>query len=129
MSKIQPPNQLKELPGSVIKNMIMLATSGFGVVVALAWNEAIKASVETYIAPYLGVGSGVVSLFIYAALMTFLSVIVTMQLAGIERRFGGDHRITNWKSREVEKNKASKPETKGAVKSAEVENNSRRQKQ
>jgi len=89
MPKIQPPNQLKELPGSVVKNMIMLATSGFGVVVGLAWNEAIKASVETYIAPYLGVGSGVVSLFIYAALMTFLSVIVTMQLAGVERRLGG----------------------------------------
>lgn len=64
----------------------MLATSGFGVVVGLAWNEAIKASVETYIAPYLGVGSGVISLFIYATLMTFLAVMITMQLAGIERR-------------------------------------------
>lgn len=86
MPKIETPSKLKEIPGSVIKNMIMLATSGFGVVVGLAWNEAIKASVETYIAPYLGVGSGVISLFIYATLMTFLAVMITMQLAGIERR-------------------------------------------
>lgn len=86
MPKIETPSKLKEIPGSVIKNMIMLATSGFGVVVGLAWNGAIKASVETYIAPYLGVGSGVISLFIYATLMTFLAVMITMQLAGIERR-------------------------------------------
>lgn len=89
MSKLEPPSDLKALPGSVIKNMIMLATSGFGVVVGLAWNEAIKAGVDTYISPYLGAGSGVVSLFIFAALMTFLSVIVTMQLAGIEKKLGG----------------------------------------
>lgn len=89
MARIQPPTQLKELPSSVIKNMIMLSTSGFGVVVALAWNEAIRTSVETYIAPHLGVGTGVVSLFIYAILMTFLSVIVTMQLAGVEKRLDG----------------------------------------
>ena len=64
----------------------MLATSGFGVVVALAWNEAIKATVSTYIDPYLGESSGVISLFIYAVVMTTLSVLVTMQLAGIQKR-------------------------------------------
>ena len=79
MPPIETPNQFQEFPLALIKNMIMLATSGFGVVVALAWNEAIKATVATYIDPYLGASSGVISLFIYA-------VVVTMQLAAVEKR-------------------------------------------
>lgn len=86
MSKIETTGEIQELPLILIKNMIMLATSGFGVVVALAWNEAIKASVATYIAPFLGESSGVVSLFIYATVVTTLAVLVTMQLAAVEKR-------------------------------------------
>lgn len=89
MAGIQPPKQIQEFPLALVKNMIMLATSGFGVVVALAWNEAIKSTVATYIDPILGAGSGVVSLFIYAIVMTFLAVIVTMQLAAVEKRLAG----------------------------------------
>lgn len=86
MPPIETPNQFQEFPLALIKNMIMLATSGFGVVVALAWNEAIKATVATYIDPYLGASSGVISLFIYAVVMTTLAVVVTMQLAAVEKR-------------------------------------------
>ncbi len=86
MAKIESPNSLKEFPLALVKNMIALATSGFGVVVALAWNEAIKSGVETYIDPYLGKNSGVISLVIYASLMTVLAVVVTMQLTSIERK-------------------------------------------
>lgn len=86
MSKIESPQTLREFPLALIKNMTSLATSGFGVVVALAWNEAIKASVEQFIDPYLGKNSGVVSLFIYATIMTLLAVIITMQLSNIQRR-------------------------------------------
>ena len=87
MSKIETPNSLEQMPLSIIKNMISLATSGFGVVVALAWNEAIKKAVSTYIDPFLGEKSGVISLFIYAAIVTLLAVVVTMQLAHLQRKF------------------------------------------
>lgn len=73
------------MPLVIIKNMAALATSGFGVVVALAWNEAIKGAVETYINPLLGEKSGVISLFIYAAVVTLLAVVATMQLARVQR--------------------------------------------
>ena len=85
MSKIETPSNLHELPLAIINNVISLATSGFGVVVALAWNEAIKSSIQTYIDPLLGKNSGVISLFIYAFVVTLLAIFVTMQLAQIQR--------------------------------------------
>lgn len=87
MSKIETPPSLKLFPLSVIKNMIGLATSGFGVVVALAWNEAIKKAVETYIDPFLGERSGVISLFIYAVIVTLLAVSITMQMTRLQKKF------------------------------------------
>jgi Na+/melibiose symporter-like transporter len=62
---------------------LKLMTSGFGLVAALAWNEAIKEAVNTYIKPFMGEGSGVISLFIYAVLVTFLAVLVTYQLSKV----------------------------------------------
>lgn len=86
MAKIQPPEKITEVPLTIIKQMIILSTSGFGVVVALAWNEVIKNFVESYIKPYLGQGTGVFSLFIYAVVVTVLAVVVTMQLSKVEKR-------------------------------------------
>ena len=85
MANIDAPNSIQEMPLTIIKNMIALATSGFGVVVALAWNEAIKTSVQTYISPILGENSGVISLFIYAAIVTLLAVVVTMKLTNVQK--------------------------------------------
>ena len=58
-------------------------TSGFGLVSALAWNELIKETVNTYIKPYFGESSGLISLLIYAILITALAVFVTYQLSKI----------------------------------------------
>jgi uncharacterized membrane protein (DUF106 family) len=85
MAKIDPPQSIKDMPLAIVKNMVVLATSGFGLVVALAWNEAIKTTVETYINPLLSEQSGVISLFIYAIVMTLLAVLVTMQLAKLQK--------------------------------------------
>lgn len=87
MAKIKAPKSAEDMPLAIITNMITLATSGFGLVVALAWNEAIKSTVETYIDPFLGKSSGVISLFIYAIIMTLLAVVVTMQLARVQEKF------------------------------------------
>ena len=86
MPNIKSPKSLRELPVSLIANIVTLATSGFGVVVALAWNEVIKNFVENFIDPYLGKNGSLVSLSIYAIAITTLAVIVTMQLTSIQKK-------------------------------------------
>jgi hypothetical protein len=58
-------------------------TSGFGLVAALAWNELIKETVNIYIKPYFGEESGLISLLIYAVVVTALAVFVTYQLSKV----------------------------------------------
>ena len=60
--------------------MVALSTSGFGLVAALAWNNVIQEFVINDIKPYLPQGSGLISLFVYAILITILAVTVTYQL-------------------------------------------------
>jgi len=85
MAAIESPEKISDVPKALVKNMIFLATSGFGVVVALAWNEFIKAGIDQYIAPYFKGGS-ILSLFIYAIVVTVVAVVVIMQLSSIEKR-------------------------------------------
>lgn len=61
--------------------MLTLATSGFGLVAALAWNEFVKQFVEEYIKVWLPNSSAIYSLLVYALVVTFLAVIVTVQLS------------------------------------------------
>lgn len=70
----------KNLRQELIKQMVTLATAGFGVVAALAWNEAIQAFVREYIDQYISRGSGILSRFVYALLITAFAVFVTYQL-------------------------------------------------
>jgi len=63
------------------KQAFKLVTSGFGLVAALAWNELIKEAVNLYIKPYFGESSGLISLAIYALIVTVLAVFVTYQLS------------------------------------------------
>jgi len=62
---------------------LKLLTSGFGLVSALAWNEFIKETVNIYIKPYFGQSSGLISLLIYALVVTALAVFITYQLSKI----------------------------------------------
>jgi hypothetical protein len=62
--------------------MIALASAAFGVVAALAWNSAITALVKQV----FGTGGQIVSLFIYAILVTILAVIVMVQLGKLAER-------------------------------------------
>lgn len=63
-----------------MKQLITLSSAGFGLVAALAWNEAIQAFVNEYIVQYVSVGSGILSKFIYAVVITAIAVFVTYQL-------------------------------------------------
>lgn len=64
--------QRKSLHIEAVKQMITLATSGFGVVAALAWNNVVKDLVDNYINPFLPKGSGLLSLLLYAIIVTML---------------------------------------------------------
>lgn len=80
----------KRLSLEVVRQMVTLSTSGFGLVAALAWNSVIQEFVNGYIKKWLPGGSGLLSLFIYAIAITFLAVFVTLQLSRIAQRLGAE---------------------------------------
>ena len=68
---------------AILKQLVTLSTSGFGLVAALAWNNVIQELVNSYIKPYFSQGSSVISLLIYAVLVTVLAVTVTYNLTKV----------------------------------------------
>ena len=77
---------ISELKKEVMKQMLTLATSGFGLVAALAWNELIKEVVTEYIKPVAGANSGLISLLIYAVIITLLAVFITYSLTRLVKK-------------------------------------------
>lgn len=73
----------KKIHLAILKQMITLATSGFGLVAALAWNNVIQELVNNHIKPYLPQGSSLISLLIYAVIITVLAVLVTYNLTRV----------------------------------------------
>lgn len=67
----------------LLKQLTSLSTAGFGLVAALAWNEAIQSFVREYADRYLKIGSGIISRFLYAVLITGFAVFITYQLSQI----------------------------------------------
>lgn len=82
----QENQQRKRLHLLILKQMLTLTASGFGLVAALAWNSVIQEFVTTRIKPYLPSGSGLISLTIYAVIVTVIAVIVTYQLTSLVDR-------------------------------------------
>ena len=76
-------------PRVFIQTMIALASASLGLVAALAWNEAIKATLAL-----LGLGDDLVGLYTYAILATALAVTVLIWLGKLAARVGGDAAIT-----------------------------------
>lgn len=77
----------KSFHRELIEQFITLSTSGFGLVAALAWNEAVQAFVKEFIQPYFPDQSGALSKFIYAILITGFAVLITYQLSRLASRF------------------------------------------
>lgn len=71
----------------LLQQMVTLSTSAFGLAAALAWNETIQETVKEFIEPRLP-GSGIITRFIYAILVTALGVIITFQLSRMASRLG-----------------------------------------
>lgn len=78
--------QEEKLHEALVSQMLQLATSGFGLVAALAWNSAIQTAIDDYIKPLLGGGSTLASQIIYALVVTILAVTITYQLTSLSRR-------------------------------------------
>ena len=75
-----------KLQKEVTKEILKLSTSAFGLVAALAWNELIKEVVNQYIKPLVGGASGLISLLIYAVLITALAVTITVNLSKLNKK-------------------------------------------
>jgi len=72
-------------PRAFIQTMIALASASLGLVAALAWNEAIKATLAK-----LGLGDDLAGLYTYAILATVIAVIVLSLLGRAAARLGGE---------------------------------------
>jgi len=69
----------------LLKQMVALSTAGFGLVAALAWNEAIQTFVNNYMAKYFEHGPAIISKFLYAMIITIFAVFVTYQLSKLSK--------------------------------------------
>lgn len=67
-----------------IATMISLASAAFGVVAALAWNAAITELVKQV----FPATSGIISLFVYAVVITIIAVVVIVMLGRAAERAG-----------------------------------------
>lgn len=74
-------SEQKQLHIEIVRQMLTLATSGFGLVAALAWNSLIQTAINDYVKVYLPEGSGLLSMAIYAIIVTIVAVMVTLQLS------------------------------------------------
>lgn len=85
---IEKKQEDKKFHQELITQLLTLTTSGFGLVAALAWNEAIQGFVKEFIEPRIP-GSGLFSKLIYAVLITGLAVLITFQLSKLSNHISG----------------------------------------
>lgn len=71
-------------PRAMVQTMISLASASLGLVAALAWNEAIKATLAK-----LGLGEELAGLYTYAILATVIAVVVLAMLGKLAAKLGG----------------------------------------
>ena len=72
-------------PRAMVQTMISLASASLGLVAALAWNEAIKATLAK-----LGLGEELSGLYAYAIIATVVAVVVLVMLGRLAAKIGGD---------------------------------------
>jgi hypothetical protein len=75
-------------PRAFVQTMIALASASLGLVAALAWNEAIKATLA-----HLGLGESLAGLYAYAVIATVIAVAVLIWLGKLASRVGGEAAI------------------------------------
>lgn len=78
----------KQFHQELIKELVTLSSSGFGLVAALAWNQAIQTFVTDYIKKYYPNQSSILAQVIYAVIITALAVLITYQLSKLASKWG-----------------------------------------
>ena len=73
----------------VVQTVITLASASLGLVAALAWNDAIKATMKKM----LGEDEGLAALYTYAILATVVAVVIVLILGRIAANLGGEAAI------------------------------------
>lgn len=73
---MNPLNKINKTKKAVKTRMLTLILAGFGLVAALAWNDAI----QTLFKVLFPKSEGVVGKFVYALLVTVIIVIISLQL-------------------------------------------------
>ncbi len=71
--------EIKETQKELKERATTLILAGFGLVAALAWNDAIRALFDTLFPQ----GAGLIGKFLYAILVTIVVVIISLQLKKI----------------------------------------------
>jgi polyferredoxin len=84
--KVKNPlkKEIKETQKEFKQRTITLILAGFGLVAALAWNDAISALFDTLFPK----GAGLIGKFLYALLVTIIVVIISLQLKKISEKKG-----------------------------------------
>ncbi len=72
-------------PRAMVQTMIALASASLGLVAALAWNEAIKATLAL-----LNLGDNLIGLYTYAIVATVIAILVLVYLGKLASHIGGD---------------------------------------
>jgi hypothetical protein len=71
-----------EMSREVLEKTLQLATAAFGLVAALAWNDAI----QTLFTQIFGEAADITAKFVYALLVTGVVVFATIRLARLQER-------------------------------------------
>ena len=80
----------KQTTKMVLQSMITLASAALGLVAALAWNDAIKETINRL----LNSDDSLTSKYIYAIFATVIAVVVVLILTRIAAKVGGEAVIT-----------------------------------
>ena len=75
---------MSDVGKEVIKTIITLVTTAFGLVAGLAWNDAIQA----LISQVFEAGSALTGQVVYAVIVTIIAVVVTLLLARMAGNMG-----------------------------------------
>jgi hypothetical protein len=84
----------KQFAQMILQSLITLASASLGLVAALAWNDAIKATIKKL----FETDDSLAGLYTYAIAATIIAVVVVLVLARIAAKVGGEAAI----SREAE---------------------------
>jgi hypothetical protein len=77
----------EEIKNKSLEKMITLLLGGFGVVAALAWNEAVKSLFDLLFGAERG---GIGAKFFYAVIVTLVVVIVSIRLGKITEKIAAE---------------------------------------